>query len=101
MAKPFTPTQFKVLEAAFYGDAYRASLSSRRVRTRTIYDLNGRGLLNGYKVTDQVGLTINGLKAYVDMCERRDADSGCIAYMQRAEEARKALHGRVAERLPA
>lgn len=89
--KPFTDTQFKVLAAAFYGDAYRANVASRRVRTRTIYDLNGLGLLDGYKITERVGLTLSGLKAYVDMCERFDAESGCIAYMERAKDARAKL----------
>lgn len=37
------------------------------------------------------GLTPEGLRAYTDMCMRYDADSGCLAYAERAQEARTAL----------
>lgn len=97
MADPFTPTQFKVLEAAFYGDASNAHLESRRVRTRTINALTADGLLYSRNFDYRVELTPKGLRAYVDMCERRDANSGCMAYQQRAAEARAAL----AEQVPA
>lgn len=87
MAQPFTPAQFKFLEAAFYG------LDRRNVT-------GGKWLTNDKLVRDglvewnadrRCVLTLAGLRAYVDMCERRDAASGCMAYMERAQEARARL----------
>lgn len=91
MRQPFTPTQFKVLEAAFYGDAGNARIETRRVLTRTINALRADGYLYSRDINFRHTLTPSGLRAYVDMCERRDANSGCIAYQQRAAEARAAL----------
>lgn len=91
MAYPFTATQFAVLQAAFYGNATNAQLDSRRVRTRTVNALTADRLLYGANIDGSVELTPKGLRAYVDMCERRDADSGCIAYQKQAQEAREAL----------
>jgi hypothetical protein len=91
VANPFTPTQFAVLQAAFHGDAGKARFDSRRVKTRTVKALTAEGLLYGASIDGRRELTPAGLRAYVDMCERRDADSGCIAYMEQAKEARQRL----------
>lgn len=89
MYKPYTPNQFRVLAAAFRGDAHSARFDSRRAKTRALNDMLSAKLVYG---GEQGGaLTPEGLRAYTDMCMRYDADSGCIAYAERAQEARQAL----------
>lgn len=91
MYKPYTPNQFKVLAAAFRGCATSANIETRRAKTRAVNDMVSAKLVYGTFDGRPQGLTPEGLRAYVDMCERYDADSGCIAYMERAQEARAAL----------
>lgn len=90
MRKPYTDNQFKVLAAAFRGNYNTVSLNTRRATTRAINDMLAQGLVSGDR---WIGgdLTASGLRAYVDMCERYDADSGCLAFAERAREARIAL----------
>jgi len=88
MKRPYTDNQFKVLEAAFRGVGV-FGIETRRAKTRAINDMVAARLIySGYGKPE---LTRAGLVAYVDMCERRDADSGCIAFQHRAAEARAAL----------
>ena len=89
MKKPYTKNQFKVLAAAFRGNASRAQFDNRRSKTRAINDMVDAKLV--YAGFSGGKLTPAGLRAYVDMCERYDADSGCLAYSDRAREARNAL----------
>lgn len=86
---PFTPNQFRVLQAAFYGTAEAAGIASRRAKTRAVNEMVSAGLV--YGGFEGGTLTVSGLRAYVDMCERRDAASGCIAYIQQAQRARERL----------
>lgn len=90
MYKPYTPNQFKVLAAAFRGDAYAANIETRRARTRAVNEMVADKLVYGSNCKSGT-LTSDGLRAYTDMCMRYDADSGCIAYAERALEARAAL----------
>lgn len=86
---PYTANQFKVLAAAFRGNFNTVQFDSRRARTRAINDmLSAKLVCGGLEGGD---LTLAGMRAYVNMCERYDADSGCIAYQQRAQQARHAL----------
>ena len=86
---PYTRNQFKVLAAAFRGNFNTAQFDSRRAKTRAINDMLSAKLVSGG--LDGGDLTKEGMRAYVDMCERYDAESGCIAYQKRAQEARYAL----------
>ena len=86
---PYTVNQFRVLAAAFRGNFNTALFDSRRAKTRAINDMLSAKLVTGG--LEGGDLTLTGMRAYVDMCERYDADSGCIAYQQRAHEARVAL----------
>lgn len=86
---PYTPNQFKVLAAAFRGNYNAAQFDSRRAKTRAINDMLSAKLVSGG--LEGGDLTLAGMRAYTDMCERYDADSGCLAYMKRAHEARIAL----------
>lgn len=89
MDKPYTLNQFKVLEAAFRGDAMNAYIWSRRARTRAINEMVAAKLV--YGGSEGGDITPAGFVAYGDMCMRYDADSGCIAYAECAQEARAAL----------
>lgn len=89
MKKPYTENQFKVLAAAFRGNASSAQFDNRRSKTRAINDMISAKLV--YAGFSGGTLTPTGLRAYVDMCERYDAESGCLAYAERAQEARDAL----------
>lgn len=89
MYKPYTPNQFKVLEAAFHGAARNANIPSRRAKTRAINEMVAVKLVYGGFMGGS--LTPEGLRAYTDMCMRYDADSGCLAFAERAQEARAAL----------
>lgn len=90
MYKPYTPNQFRVLAAAFRGDAYAANIETRRARTRAVNEMVAAKLVHSSNCKSG-SLTPDGLRAYADMCMRYDADSGCIAYAERAQEARQAL----------
>lgn len=89
MYKPYTPNQFRVLAAAFRGHVSLAMFDSRRAYTRALNDMVAAKLV--YGGVDGGTLTPEGLRAYTDMCMRYDADSGCLAYAERAQEARAAL----------
>jgi hypothetical protein len=89
MYKPYTPNQFKVLAAAFRGCASAANIESRRAKTRAVNEMVAAKLV--YGGFDGGKLTPEGLRAYTDMCMRYDADSGCLAYAERAQKARQAL----------
>lgn len=91
--KPFTDNHFRVLYHAFHGTLHVVPIETRRVRTRTINEMVAAKLV--YGGVDGGTLTLAGLRAYVDMCERYDAESGCMAYAQRAAEARAALAAQV------
>jgi hypothetical protein len=95
MYKPYTPNQFRVLAAAFRGDANAASFDSRRAKTRALNDMVSAKLV--YGGLEGGALTPDGLRAYTDMCMRYDADSGCLAYAERAQEARAALRAMEAQ----
>jgi len=89
MRHPYTMNQFKVLRAAFRGCATKANIENAGARTRALNEMVKERLVQ--RAVEGCTLTHEGLIAYVDMCERRDADSGCLAYALNAEEARKAL----------
>lgn len=91
MRKPYTPNQFNVLAAAFRGDANGARFDSRRAKTRALNEVVAAKLVYGAFDGHPQTLTPEGLRAYADMCMRYDADSGCLAYAERALEARAAL----------
>jgi hypothetical protein len=89
MFKPYTQNQFRVLYAAFNGHAHQAGITNRRAKTRAINEMVSAKLV--YGGLEGGTLTPEGLRAYTDMCMRYDADSGCLAYAERAQEARTAL----------
>lgn len=95
---PYTANQFRILAAAFEGNYNAARFDSRRAKTRAINDMLSAKLVIGGLEGGE--LTLAGMRAYVDMCERYDADSGCIAYQQRAHYARCSLRSMEARGWP-
>jgi hypothetical protein len=89
----FTESERVALEHGFHNPhgAMNAPVNRMGGAFRRVVDKLARDGLLTEKAPFRI--TRAGLVALVKIREQRDADSGCIAYMKQAEEAREALAG--------